>query len=92
MTREALGKLPASPIGALGISNETWADFGKEWRTTTKAPPAEMLIAVANSSKSLPLSSRVRTKTGMATCRRVHLRAFVFDSRCLTYLTYLKKV
>jgi len=91
MIREEVFNPSVGPIGALGISTETRADLGKERRTTTKAPPAEMLMAVANSSKSLPLSSRVRTKTVMARCKRAHLRAFLFDSRSLTCFAYLKK-
>jgi len=51
-------------------------DFGKEWRVATRAPPAEMLMAVANSSKSWLFSSRVRRKTGMASRNRVHFRMF----------------
>ncbi len=62
------------PIGALGISSETALDLGKERRTTTRAPPAEMFTAVANSSDSLPFSSRLRTKTGIARRSRAHLR------------------
>src|ERR1019366_10485577 len=79
MTREAVGKPLVGPMGALGISRETRADLGKERRTTTKAPPAEMLMAVANSSESLPFPSRVRIKTGMASCKGAHLRCSFFD-------------
>lgn len=53
-------------MGALGISSETELDLAIERRTITAAPPAEMFNAVANSSDSLPLSSKLRTKTGMA--------------------------
>jgi hypothetical protein len=67
------------PNGALGISSETDADFGIDRRDTTKAPPGEMLIAVANSSKSLPFPSRERTKTGIARSNRAHFRCSFFD-------------
>jgi len=80
MIREEVFNPLAGPMGALGISNETKADLGKERRTTTKAPPAEMLRAVANSRQSLPLPSWVRTKTGMASWRRAHLRSSFFDN------------
>jgi len=63
------------PTGALGISSEITADLGKDRRITTKAPPGEMLIAVANSSESLPPPSRERTKTGMASCSLGHFRS-----------------
>ena len=79
MIREEVFSPLVGPIGALGISTETSADLGKERRTTTKAPPAEMLMAVANSSESLPLPSRARTKTGMASRNRVHFRSSFFD-------------
>ena len=74
MIREEVFKPLAGPIGALGISSETSADLGKERRTATKAPPGEMLIAVANSRESLSIPSRVRIKIGMASCNRAHLR------------------
>jgi len=80
MIREPALKPFAGPIGALGTSSETSADFGKERRTTTNAPPGEMLIAVANSSESLP-PSRVRTKTGIESCNRAHLRSSFLDMR-----------
>ena len=32
-------------------------------------------MAVANSRESLPFPSRVRTKTGIASCNRAHLRS-----------------
>src|ERR1035441_479235 len=80
MTLEEVFRPGAGPIGALGISSETTADCGKERRTTTKAPPADTLIAVANSSESLSLLSRARTKTGMASCNRAHLRSSFCDS------------
>jgi hypothetical protein len=68
------------PKGALGISTETTADSCKERRTATNAPPAPMLIAVANSRESLPFPSRARIKTGMASCKRAHLRCSFVDS------------
>ena len=52
----------------------TWVESGKERRKATKAPPAETFNAVANSSVSLPLPSRLRTKIGMASGRRGHFR------------------
>ena len=73
------------PSGALGISSETSADFGKERRETTKAPPGEMLTAVANSRESRPFPSRVLTKTGMAKSSRAHLRCSFFDTLSDTY-------
>jgi hypothetical protein len=79
MMREEILKPLAGPIGALGISSETSADLGKERRTITIAPPGEMLMAVANSRESLPFPSRVRIKTGMASCNRAHLRSSFFD-------------
>lgn len=88
MMREEVFKPSAGPIGALGISSETGADWGKDRRTTTKAPPAEMLMAVANSNESLPLPSRVRIKTGMASCNRAHLRSsFLVSLRDTPYST-----
>jgi hypothetical protein len=79
--REALGSAAAVAKGALGISSETCAESGKERRTATKAPPAEILRAVANSRNSLPFSSRLRTNTGIARGRRVHLRRSVSGFR-----------
>jgi hypothetical protein len=79
MIREEVFKPLVGPIGALGISNETRVDLGKERRTATKAPPGEMLMEVANSKESLPLPSRIRTKTGMASCSRAHLRSSFLD-------------
>ena len=87
MIREAVFSPSAAPMGALGISSETEADLGKERRTTTKAPPAEMLTAVANSRQSLPFASRVRIKTGMASCSRAHLRCSFFDKLRCTVLS-----
>jgi hypothetical protein len=80
ITCEDVLKPLAGPMGALGISSETSADLGKERRTATKTPPGEMLMAVANSKESLPSPSRVRIKTGMASCNRAHLRSSFFDN------------
>jgi hypothetical protein len=74
------------PIGALGISSETSANLAKERRDTTKAPPGEMLIAVANSSESRPFPSRVRTKTGIARSNRAHFRCSFLDKLVGTYV------
>jgi len=59
-------------MGALGISRETVLDLASARRTITSAPPAETFTAVANSSDSLPLSSRLRTNTGIASCNLGH--------------------
>lgn len=74
MLREERGNPLAGPRGALGISNETALAPGKERRTTTSAPPAQIFMAVANSKWSLPDSSWLRMKTGIANCSRDHLR------------------
>src|ERR1700682_1658908 len=79
--REALGSAAAVANGALGISSETGAESGKERRTAPSAPPAEILRAVANSRNSFPFSSRLRTNTGIARGRRVHLRRSVSGFR-----------
>jgi len=79
--REALGKEFPETKGALGISSKTCADSGKERRTATSAPPAEMFKAVANSNSSLPSSSRLRTKIGIAKGKRGHFRSSV-SGRC----------
>jgi len=71
-------------MGTLGISNEMTADFGKERRTTTKAPPAEILRAVANSNESLPLASRDRTKMGMARRKRTDFLVSLPGTRFFT--------
>src|ERR1700675_1235685 len=89
MTCEEVLKPLAGPMGALGISSETSADFGKERGAATKTPPGEMLMAVANSKESLPLPSRVRIKTGMASCNRAHLRSSFFDNLRGTCLHHL---
>jgi hypothetical protein len=73
-------------MGAAGISSEIGLDRAKQRRTMTNAPPAEMLIAVANSSESLPLSSLLRTKTGIARCNRAHLRCSFLGEFALTVL------
>jgi hypothetical protein len=68
--------------GALGISRETRAESGKERRTATRAPPAEIFKAVANSKDSFPSSSRLRTKIGIASGKRGHFR-FSVSGVCL---------
>lgn len=72
--REDRGSEAPSASGALGISSRTEADRSGDRRTTTSAPPALMLRAVANSSRSFPFSSRLLTKTGIARGNRTHLR------------------
>jgi hypothetical protein len=72
--RQDLGKSVAEARGTLGISSKTCEESGKERLTATKAPVAETLRAVANSSNSFPLLSRVRTKTGIANGRRAQSR------------------
>jgi hypothetical protein len=79
--REALGRAAAVAKGALGISSETCAESGRERRTATSAPPAETFNAVANSRKSFPFSSRLRTNTGIASGRRTQLRRSVSGFR-----------
>jgi len=64
--RQDLGKTAVEASGTLGISSKTCEESGKERRTATRAPVAEMFSAVANSSNSLPFLSQLRTKTGMA--------------------------
>jgi len=61
-------------MGALGISKETHADFVSDRRAITKAPPGEILTAVANSRESLPSRLLVRTKTGIASFSLAHFR------------------
>jgi hypothetical protein len=68
-------------IGALGISSETCEESRKERFTATNAPPAEIFQAVANSRNSFPVSSALRTKTGIAKGRRSHFRRSVSDFR-----------
>jgi len=45
MIREEAFRPSVGPMGALGISSETGADFGKNGELLPKAPPGEMLIA-----------------------------------------------
>src|SRR5882762_4870165 len=77
MFREARGSPANVARGALGISSETCADNASARLTATSIPPALILRAVANSRNSLPLSSRLRTKTGIAKGSRVHFRLSV---------------
>ena len=77
--RDDLGKSARETRGALWISSVTCDESGKERRTATKIPPAETFNAVANSNNSLPLSSRLRTKTGISKGMRTHLRRSVSD-------------
>lgn len=79
--REAFGRLVVAASGALGISSRTCADGGRERLTATSAPPAETFRAVANSRKSLPVSSLLRTKTGIASGSLGHFRRSVSGSR-----------
>jgi hypothetical protein len=79
-------------MGALGTSSDIGVDLGKQWRVATSAPPAEMLIAVANSSKSLLFSSRVRRKTGIAKRNLAHFRIFLRIGRPFTCVTRPKTV
>ena len=72
--RAARGRRALGAKGALGISSVICVDGGSVRRTATRAPPAPMFSAVANSRNSLPFSLRLRTKTGMASGSRVHLR------------------
>ncbi len=81
--RAARGSPVAAARGALGISSTTCAALGKERRTATKAPPALTFKAVANSRNSLPFSSLLRTKTGIANGSRVHFRRS-FSALCRT--------
>jgi hypothetical protein len=60
--------------GAVGISSETCVECGRERLTATNAPPADTFMAVANSRKSFPFSSLLRTKIGIAKGNRGHLR------------------
>src|SRR5208282_1220032 len=92
MMREEVFKPLVGPMGALGISSETRVDLGKERRTATKAPPGEMLMEVANSRESLPFPSRIRIKTGMASCNRAHLRPSFLDKLRGTCLIHHSKV
>jgi len=80
--REAFGNELPETNGALGISRETRAESGKERRTATRAPPAEILRAVANSNDSFPSSSRLRTKIGIASGKRGHFRFSISGFLC----------
>jgi hypothetical protein len=71
---ETRGSKVIAPTGALGISNSTWVAPGSNLRTATSIPPALTFKAVANSRNSLPLSSWLRTKTGMAKGNLAHFR------------------
>ena|SRR5690349_18427910 len=73
--RDDFGNEAEAANGALGISSRTRADWGRARRSAISAPPPPMLRAVANSRNSLPLSSRLRTNTGIAKGRRSHLRS-----------------
>src|SRR5207253_5874186 len=57
--------------------SETCADNARARLTATSIPPALILRAVANSRNSLPFSSRLRTKTGIAKGSRLHFRLSV---------------
>src|SRR5207253_60839 len=71
---EAFGSFAVAANGALGISSNSCDESGRSRRTATRAPAALILSAVANSRNSLPLSSRLFTKTGIANGNRGHLR------------------
>ena len=60
--------------GALGISNETCVVGRKAPCMATRTPPAETFSAVANSSRSFPLESRLRTNSGIGSGSRDHAR------------------
>jgi len=72
MLREVCDCRLAAKNGAVGISSETCVECGRERLTATNAPPAETFMAVANSRKSFPFSSRLRTKIGIASGNRGH--------------------
>jgi len=72
--REARGSDANAATGALGISRRICAMAGSIRRIATSIPPALTFKAVANSRNSLPLPSRLRTKTGIASGNRAHLR------------------
>jgi hypothetical protein len=71
---EARGSSAKAASGALGISSEITASASCARRTARSIPPALTFNAVANSRISFPLSSRLRTKTGIASGKRGHLR------------------
>ena len=74
-----MGNFAVAAKGALGISSRMRADDARERRTANSAPEALMFRAVANSRNSLPFSSRLRTKTGMASGSRGHCRRSVIE-------------
>ena len=75
---QSSGKLSATganaATGALGISSRICAIAGRARRIATSIPPALTFKAVANSRNSLPLPSRLRTKTGIASGNLAHFR------------------
>src|ERR1700680_1150688 len=79
MLRESTVDAATDASGALGISSETVEESGGERRTAINAPPAEMFKADANSRNSWPLSSLLRTKTGIAIGKRDQVRRSVSD-------------
>jgi len=79
IVREERGKPGIEVMGALGISNEIHADLVTDRRATINAPPGEILMAVANSSESLPSPPEVRTKTGIASFNLGHFRLFFLE-------------
>ena len=72
-----LGQALVAANGALGISSKTCADSGKERRTATRAPPAEMFSAVANSRELFAFFVAAAHKYGDREGRRGHLRRSV---------------
>lgn len=78
--------------GALGISSETCATGRKAPCIATNAPPAEMLSAVANSRRSLPFESRLRTKRGIGKGSRVQARRSIFGEERSKQLTFPTEV
>jgi len=77
--RAARGRRAIAATGALGISSRICATAGKTRRIATSIPPALTFSEVANSRNSLPLSSLLRTKTGIASGSRAHLRRSLAD-------------
>lgn len=65
--------------GALGISSLIWLTVGKTRRMATSIPPALTFNEVANSRNSLPLRSRLLTKTGIASGNLDHFRRSCAD-------------
>ncbi len=84
MLRDERGMRLTVAMGALGISSETQADLLTDRRATISAPPAEILIAVANSSDSLPFSPRERTNTGIASLSLGHFLCSFLEKVRLT--------